>query len=73
MLKRAEAKRFIIYKRGNPKAVLMSIVDLISTIAPESKALRVSALMLSAKATDKLSMHQGDGEIAAYRAAPQTR
>jgi prevent-host-death family protein len=66
-------ERFIIDRRGDPKAVLMGIEDFIRTIAPEPEALRAIRADAKAKGTDKLGMRQIAAEIAAYRAEQQAK
>jgi prevent-host-death family protein len=69
ILKRVEnnQERFIIDRRGDPKAVIMSIQDFIKTIAPEPEVLKAIRADAKAKGTDKLTMREINAEIAAYR------
>jgi PHD/YefM family antitoxin component YafN of YafNO toxin-antitoxin module len=60
-------ERFIIDRRGDPKAVIMSIQDFIKTIAPEPAVLKAIRDDAKAKGNDKLTMREISAEIGAYR------
>lgn len=69
ILKRVSQKneRFIVDRRGEPKAIIMSLKDYIDTIAPAPEWLKEIWAESRRKGTDKLTMRQIDVEIAAYR------
>lgn len=66
-------ERFVIDKRGEPQAVLMSIEDFIRTIAPENQSIEAIRENARGKGVDKLSMRQINAEIAAYRKEQKTK
>jgi prevent-host-death family protein len=77
ILKRTAQKneRFVIDRRGEPVAVIMSIKDYVDTIAPAPKELRAMQQQAKRAGTSKLSMCQIDRIIAEVRrsqTAPKT-
>lgn len=60
-------ERFVIDRRGEPQAVIMSLADYIDTIAPEPKWLRKIREGSMRRGTDKLTIRQIDTIIARAR------
>ncbi len=60
-------ERFVIDRRGEPQAVIMSLADYIDTIAPEPNWLRKIREGSKRRGTDKLTMRQIDTIIARAR------
>ena len=75
ILKRVKAKneRFIIGRRGQPQAVVMSIEDYVDTVAPAPDWLKNSWRISQKNGTDKLTMRDIDREIAEARKAASRR
>ena len=79
ILKRVSEKgeRFVVGRRGEPKAIIMGIADFIDTIAPSPKFLKEIWAEAKRKGLDELTMREIDAEIQAYRrekrAAASTR
>jgi prevent-host-death family protein len=75
ILKRVKTKneRFIIGRRGQPQAVVMSIEDYIDTIAPAPDWLKSAWAESKKNGTDKLTMREIDQEIAEVRSAASRR
>jgi prevent-host-death family protein len=71
ILKRVKTKneRFIIGRRGQPQAVIMSIDDYIDTVAPAPDWLKSAWADSKKNGTDKLTMRQIDAIIAEDRAS----
>ena len=69
ILRRVSQKneRFIVDRRGDPQAVIMSWRDYIDTIAPAPEALKAIQAEAKRKGLDKLTMRQIDAEIAKMR------
>ena len=69
ILKRVSQKneRFIVDRRGEPEAIIMSLRDYINTIAPLPKALREIQVEAKRKGLHKLTMREIDAEIARVR------
>src|SRR5579864_5271544 len=69
ILKRVNQKneRFIVDRRGDPQAIIMSLRDYIDIIAQAPKALRAIQAEAKRKGLDKLTMRQIDAEIAKVR------
>ena len=69
ILKRVSQRneRFIVDRRGEPKAIIMSLKDYISLIAPTPKWLREIQEDARRKGLHKLTMREIDAEIAAAR------
>jgi prevent-host-death family protein len=70
ILKRVKTRneRFIIGRRGQPQAVVMSIDDYIDTIAPAPDWLKSAWAESKKNGTDKLTMREIDAIIAEDRA-----
>ena len=75
ILKRVKTKneRFIIGRRGQPQAVVMSIEDYVDTVAPASDWLKSAWAESKKNGTDKLTMREIDREIAEVRSAASRR
>ncbi len=56
-------ERFVVDRRGEPSAVIMSIKDYVDTIAPTPKWLADIQAASKRRGTDKLTMRQIDTEI----------
>lgn len=69
ILKRINQKneRFVVDRRGQPQAVIMSINDYIDTFAPTPEWLKAIGAEAEKKGLNKLTMRQIDAEIAAVR------
>ena len=69
ILKRINQKneRFVVDRRGQPQAVIMSINDYIDTFAPTPDWLKAIGAEAKKKGLNKLTMRQIDAEIAATR------
>lgn len=69
ILKRINQKneRFVVDRRGQPQAVIMSINDYIDTFAPTPEWLKAIGAEAKAQGLNKLTMRQIDAEIAAAR------
>ena len=69
ILKRVSQKneRFIVDRRGEPEAIIMSLRDYINTIAPLPKALREIQAEAKRKGLHKLTMREINAEIATVR------
>jgi prevent-host-death family protein len=70
---RTKNERFIIGRRGQPQAVVMSIEDYIDTIAPAPDWLKSAWAESKKNGTDKLTMREIDREIAEVRSAASRR
>jgi prevent-host-death family protein len=75
ILERVKTKneRFIIGRRGQPQAVVMSIEDYIDTVAPAPDWLKSIWADSKKNGTDKLTMREIDREIAEVRSAASSR
>ncbi len=75
LLRRVEEERrsLVIEKRGEPKAVLLSIRDYVRLAAPEPEVLQVIGEESQRKGTDRLSSRQIDQVIKATRAQKSKR
>jgi prevent-host-death family protein len=60
-------ERFIIGRRGDPQAVVMSIADYVDIVAPAPDWLKSIWANSKKNGTDKLTMREIDEEIAAVR------
>jgi prevent-host-death family protein len=60
-------ERFVVDRRGEPQAVIMSIKDYLDTIAPAAKWLKQSWHSAKRGGVSKLSMRDIDSEIRRYR------
>jgi prevent-host-death family protein len=69
ILERVETKneRFIIKRRGQPQAIVMSIEDYVDIVAPAPDWLKSIQADSKKNGTDKLTMREIDAEIAATR------
>jgi len=75
ILKRVKTKneRFIIGRRGQPQAIVMSIEDYVDTVAPAPDWLTSIQADSKKNGTDKLNMREIDAEIAAVRSGASRR
>ena len=75
LLRRVEDERrsLVIEKRGNPKAVLLSIRDYVKLAAPEPEVLRVIGEESERNGTSTLTSRQIDQIIKASRAERSKR
>lgn len=62
-------ERFVVDRRGEPQAVILSLEDYIKTIAPPPKWLKDVWAASKRRGTDKLTARQINSEIAAARRA----
>jgi prevent-host-death family protein len=60
-------ERFVVERRGEPAVVIMSVKDFIRTVAPPPDWLEKARRGAKRRGLDKLTMHDIDAEIAAYR------
>jgi len=69
ILKRVKTRneRFIIGRRGQPQAVMMSIDDYVDTMAPAPDWLKIAWAESKRNGTDNLTMRDIDREIAEVR------
>ena len=70
ILKRVKTnnERFIIGRRGQPQAIVMSIKDYVDTVAPAPDWLKSAWATAKKNGTDKLTMREIDAIIAEDRA-----
>jgi prevent-host-death family protein len=68
-----EGQSVVIQKRGNPRAVLISIKNYVRLAAPEPEILKIIGAESRRKGTDKLSSRQIDQIIRATRRARSRR
>jgi len=75
ILKRVKTgnERFIIGRRGQPQAIVMSIEDYIDTVAPAPDWLNAIWTDSRKNGTDKLTMREIDAEIADVRSKATAR
>jgi prevent-host-death family protein len=66
-------ERFVIDRRGEPQAIIMSLDDYIDAIAPEPNWLTKIGDASKRRGTDKLTMRSIGVEIAAARRQMATR
>ncbi|HEY6333113.1 MAG TPA: type II toxin-antitoxin system prevent-host-death family antitoxin [Blastocatellia bacterium] len=64
---RENRERFLVDRRGEPQAIIMSVKDYIETIAPTPDILKRIGEASKRKGTDRLTMRQIDAEVAATR------
>jgi prevent-host-death family protein len=64
---RNKNERFVIDRRGEPQAIIMSLADYIDAIAPEPDWLKKIREGSKRRGTNKLTMRQIDGIIADTR------
>ena len=62
-----EGRSLVIEKRGNPRAVLLSIRDYVRLAVPEPEILRIIGEQSQRKGTHRLTSKQIDAEIRAAR------
>ena len=69
ILKRVKTKneRFVVDRRGEPQAVIMSLSDYVDLAAPAPAWLKRLGRASERRGTARLSMRQIDAEIRAYR------
>lgn len=60
-------ERFLVDRRGEPQAIVMSFADFLDLVAPAPKALRQIWAKSRRNGTDKLTMREIDAEIAEVR------
>jgi prevent-host-death family protein len=60
-------ERFIVDRRGEPAVVIMSVQDFINAVAPAPKWLEKAWAGAKERGLEKLSPHEIDAEIKAYR------
>ena len=60
-------ERFVVERRGEPAVVIMSIQDFIRTAAPPPDWLEKAWTGAKKRGLDKLSSHDINAEISAYR------
>lgn len=60
-------ERFVIDRRGEPQAIIMSLDDYVDEIAPEPDWLKKIGEASKRRGTDKLTMRAIDVDIAAVR------
>jgi prevent-host-death family protein len=60
-------ERFVVDRRGEPTAVIMSLRDFVNTIAPPPNFLKEIWAESERRGADKLTMREIDAEIRAYR------
>jgi len=75
ILKRVESKneRFIIRRRGEPQAIVMSIRDYVDIVAPAPDWLKEMWAISKKNGTDKITMKEIDAEIAEVRKEAASR
>ena len=64
-----EGRSLVIEKRGNPRAVLLSIRDYVRLAVPEPEVLRILGQQSKQKGTNRISAKQVDQVIRAARHA----
>lgn len=69
ILRRVKTKneRFVVDRRGEPQAVIMSMKDYVDLVAPEPEWLERIGEASRRRGTDKLTMRDIDAEMRAYR------
>jgi prevent-host-death family protein len=60
-------ERFVVDRRGEPAVVIMSVADFIKTVAPPPKWLEKAWAGAKRRGLDKLTPHEIEAEIKAYR------
>ena len=63
----ANNERFVVERRGEPAVVIMSVQDFIRTASPPPDWLEKAWSGSKRRGIDKLTSHQIDVEISAYR------
>lgn len=75
ILRRVKTKneRFVVDRRGEPEAVIMSLRDYIDLVAPTPKWLKRIGEASKRRGTAKLTARRIDAEIRAYRRDARTK
>ena len=60
-------ERFVIDRRGEPQAVIMSLGDYVDALAPSPASLKKLGAASERRGTDRLSLRQINAEIATVR------
>ena len=66
-------ERFVVDRRGEPQAVIMSMQDYVDVVAPEPEWLRRVGEASKRRGTDKLSMRQIDTIVSRARREQRAR
>jgi prevent-host-death family protein len=66
-------ERFVVDRRGEPQAVIMSMQDYVDLVAPEPEWLRRVGEASKRRGTDKLSMRQIDTIVSRARREQRAR
>ena len=66
-------ERFLVERNGEPAVLILSVVDFVKTLAPPPDWLEKSWDTAKRRGLDKLSMHDIDAEVAAYRREKRAR
>ena len=66
-------ERFVVDRRGEPQAVIMSMQDYVDVVAPEPEWLRRVGEASKRRGTDKLSMRQIDTLVSRARREQRAR
>lgn len=69
----SEGRSLVIEKRGNPRAVLLSIRDYIRLAVPEPEVLRIIGEESRREGKDKLTSKKINAEIQAVRRSKKSR
>jgi prevent-host-death family protein len=64
---RQNNERFVVDKRGEPQAVIMSVQEYLRTFATDAPALRKAQRAARAKGTNQLSLAAINAEIKSHR------
>jgi prevent-host-death family protein len=60
-------ERFVVHRRGEPQAVIMSVEEYLRTFAKTAASLKKMWRMAKARKTDSLSLRSINAEIKRYR------
>ena len=66
-------ERFLVERNGEPAVLILSVADFVKTLAPPPDWLEKSWDTAKRRGLDKLSMHDIDAEVAAYRREKRAR
>ena len=66
-------ERFLVERNGEPAVLILSVGDYVKTLAPPPNWLKKSWNIAQRRGLDKLSMHDIDAEITAYRREKRAR
>lgn len=66
-------ERFVIDRRGEPQAIIMSLPDYVDAIAPEPDWLKKIRSASKRRGTDRLTMREIDGIVADTRRELRTK